>query len=498
MNPSRAAAAVAVVSLCALALAAAFPKVNAAWLSPVALTGLFAVWMRAKPRAAFWLAYLAGVIYFAVCFSWFGETAGAFLGPFAFIIAAGPAVLEAFAFGLAGLVTAYAVRHVAPALAPLCAAAAFVVFEWLRSSGPFGVPIGQLAPPFVSTPLAPLAAFIGGYGLAFLVVVTSAYAAAALLDRSRERVREFVIVAGIAIVATIAANVVWPARAIAAPTIRVAAIQGNIKQTLKNEHSAQSLALAIHRYTSLTRTLANDHVQLILWPETVITTDLSTIENRALSVQFGKLAASLHATLVVGAFSSDNVHSYNTMWTYGPTGLPIAIYRKRQLVPFGETLPGGSLLRGLPFTDLVPDFGEGTDRGITDPSGFAFAPLTCWESDFGDLAIDQAQHGAKFLAIPTDDAWFGESAGPYQQAQLASLRSIETGRWVLRAASTGVSGIIAPNGRYTQASLLDTQAVITGEIGGPQPGPYVAIGPLPIGIALIVLAGVPFLIRWRT
>jgi len=497
MNPSRAAAAVAVVSLCALALTAAFPKLNAAWLSPVALIGLFAVWMRAKPRAAFWLAYLAGVIYFSVCFSWFGETAGAFLGPFAFIIAAGPALLEAFAFGLAGLVTAYAVRHVAPTFAPLCAAAAFVVFEWLRSSGPFGVPIGQLAPPFVSTPLAPLAAFIGGYGLAFTIVVTSAYAAAALLDRTRERVRECATVAGIVIVATIAANVFWPARTIAAPTIRVAAVQGNIKQTLKNEHSAQSLALAIDRYTSLTKTLANDHVQLILWPETVITTDLSSIESRALSRQFGQLAASLHATLVVGAFSSDYVHSYNSLFTYGPSGSLIAIYRKRQLVPFGETLPGGTLLRGLPFADLVPDFGEGTDRGITDPSGFAFAPLTCWESDFGDLAIDQAQHGAKFLAIPTDDAWFGESAGPYQQAQLASLRAIETGRWVLRAASTGVSGIIAPNGRYSQASLLNTQAVITGDIGGPQPGPYVTIGPLPVGIALIVVALAPFLIRRR-
>ena len=497
MNPSRAAAPLAAVLLCALALAAAFPKLNAAWLSPVALVGLFAVWMRAKPKAAFGLGYAAGVLYFALCFSWFGETAGAFLGPFAFLISSGPAVIEAVAFGLAGLVTAYAVRYVAAPLAPLAGAAAFVAFEWLRSSGEFGVPFGQLAAPFVATPLAPLAAFVGGYGLTFTIAVAAAYAAAALLDRSRERVRALAVVLGIGILATIAANLTWPARTILTPTISVAAVQGNIKQTLKNEHSADSLKLAVDRYTALTQTLANQHVRLILWPETVITTDLGNPQNAALSTQFGDLAKSLGAMLVVGAFQSDSARYYNALWVYGTGGAPMAIYRKRQLVPFAEYLPGGAALRRLPFTNLVSDFGRGSDRGIIDPTGLSFSPLICWESVFGDLAIDQTQHGSQLLAIATDDAWFGESAGPYQHAQIASLRAIETGRWVLRAASTGISGSIAPNGRYTHVSKLDTQAVVVGNVGVPQPGPYARIGPLPIGVALLILALGPFVVRRR-
>jgi len=497
MNPSRAAAPLAAVLLCALALAAAFPKLNAAWLGPVALVGLFAVWMRAKPKAAFGLGYVAGVLYFALCFSWFGETAGAFLGPFAFLISAGPAVLEAIAFGLAGLVTAYAVRYVAAPFAPLAGAAAFVAFEWLRSSGEFGVPFGQIAPPFVATPLAPLAAFVGGYGLTFTIAVAAAYAAAAMLDRSRERVRAFAVVLGIGILATITANLTWPARTILTPAIRVAAVQGDIKQTLKNEHSADSLKLAVGRYTALTQTLANRHVRLILWPETVITTNLGNPKNAALSAQFGALAKSLGAMLVVGAFQGDTTPYYNALWVYGAGGAPVAVYRKRQLVPFAEYLPGGAALRGLPFTDLIADFARGTDRGIIDPNGLAFSPLICWESVFGDLAVDQAQHGSQLLAIATDDAWFGESAGPYQHAQIASLRAIETGRWVLRAASTGISGIIAPNGRYTQASELDTQTVVVGDVGVPEPGPYASIGPLPVGIALLILACGPFLVRRR-
>ncbi len=494
MNPSRAAP-IAVVLLCALALAAAFPKLNAAWLSPVALTGLFAVWMRAKPKAAFGLGYVAGFLYFALCFSWFGETAGAFLGPFAFLLSCGPAVAEAFAFALAGLVTAYAVRHVAAPLVPLVAAAAFVVFEWLRSSGTLGVPLGQIAPPFVSTPLAPLAAFVGGYGLTFAVAISAAYAAAAVLDRSRERVRACAVVVGTVIVATVAANFAWPARAILTPTTRVAAVQGDIKQSLKNEHSGESLKLAIDRYTTRTKTLANQHVRLILWPETVITTDLGNPANAGLSMQFGALAKSLDAMLVVGAFQADTAGYYNALWVYGTGGAPMAIYRKRQLVPFAEFLPGGAALRSLPFTNLISDFSRGTDRGIIDPNGLAFSPLICWESMFGGLAVDQAQHGSQLLTVATDDAWFGESAGPYQHAQIASLRAIETGRWVLRAASTGVSGIIAPDGRYTQASELDTQTVVVGTVGVPQPGPYANIGPQPIGFALLVLALGPFLVR---
>ena len=90
------------------------------------------------------------------------------------------------------------------------------------------------------------------------------------------------------------------------------------------------------------------------------------------------------------------------------------------------------------------------------------------------------------MIVSTDDAWFGHTGGPYQHAQLAQLRAVETGRWVIRAASTGISGIIAPDGHYVQRSALEEQAVIVGNIGAPQPTLFARIGPH--AIALVMLA----------
>jgi apolipoprotein N-acyltransferase len=79
----------------------------------------------------------------------------------------------------------------------------------------------------------------------------------------------------------------------------------------------------------------------------------------------------------------------------------------------------------------------------------------------------------------------------------ATLRAVETGRWVLRAGATGISGIIAPDGTWTQRTTLGGAATVVGEVGAPAPGPYAVIGPLPVGLAMLVLALAPFLTRRR-
>jgi apolipoprotein N-acyltransferase len=100
----------------------------------------------------------------------------------------------------------------------------------------------------------------------------------------------------------------------------------------------------------------------------------------------------------------------------------------------------------------------------------------CWESAFSQLAVTSVHDGADALIVATDDAWFGTTAGPYQHAQIAQMRAIETGRWVVRAASTGISGIVAPDGRYVAASRLNQQAIVAGSIGEPVNTAYDAIG----------------------
>lgn len=465
--------------MCAAALHAAFPRWNAAWLAPVALAGLFATWATLPPRAAALTGYVAGLVFFSLDFSWFGETAGKLVGPFAFVLDLGPAIFEALAFALAGAIASLAWRRPSP-WAPIVAAAGFTVAEWLRSSGLLGVPFYQIGVPFAETPLAPLAAFVGGYGLTFAVAALGAALAAAVLDRAR--IRFFASTVAAIAAATALAWWAWPARTFAPGYISVAAVQGNIKQELK--WSAPALALAVDRYTSMTAALQARKPALVVWPETVITTNLAG--DPQLQARFGALARRMQALLVVGSVEASPGGEYNDLFFFDATGTLAQVYRKRQLVPFAEYLPGPSWLRALPGANLVSNFKTGTDPAVVD-ARLGVAPLICWESVFGDLAQAQAARGARVFAIATDDAWFGSSDGPYAHAQVATLRAVETGRWVVRAAATGISGIIAPDGSWRARSGLETQETVAGAIGDARPTLYARLGPHPIGLALVLL-----------
>jgi apolipoprotein N-acyltransferase len=475
-----------------------------AWLAPFALGGLFALWMTLAPRAAAAAGYLAGLVFFALSFSWFGETAGALLGPFGFLLDLAPAAIEALAFAVAAAIASLAAQRLRGAWIPVVAAAGFTLVELLRSSGLLGVPLYQIGAAFVETPLAPLAAFGGIYALTFAVALLGAAlgAAAAEPDRRRAALRAGLIALATGTAAT-AAWAAWPARQSTPPALRVAAVQGNITQSVKWE--AASLPRAVARYTALTTGLRAFKPDFVLWPETVITTDLlvdptlSAIPQNAelvasgtrLRAQFGELAHSLGAVIAVGSDEATATSAYNDLVFFDPGRSPEQVYRKRRLVPFAEFLPGPDWLRRLPFASLVSSFASGSDSRPIDVR-LRVAPMICWEAVFSDLAQTQAAEGARFFAVATDDAWFGASDGPYAQAQIAQLRAIETGRWIVRAAATGISGIVAPDGHWQSRTELETQAVVTGAIGEPQPTVYSRLGPWPIGVALAALVAAAF------
>jgi len=489
---------------CAFALHLAFPRVGAAWLAPFALGGLFWLWMTLAPRAAAAAGYAGGLIYFALNFNWFGETAGALLGPFGFILDLAPAAIEALAFAVAAAIASLAAQRLRGPWIPIVAAAGFTVTELLRSSGVLGVPLYQIGAAFAETPLAALAAFGGIYGLTFAVALLGAALGAAFAEPDRRRAVVqtacFALATGAGAAAAWAA---WPARHPEPHALRVAAVQGNITQSVKWE--AASLPRAVARYTALTRGLRSFKPQFVLWPETVITTDLlvdpvlaAIPQNAELAAsgarlrrRFGALARSLGAVIAVGTDEATATANYDDLLFFSGDRDDPQVYRKRRLVPFAEFLPGPEWLRGLPFANLISRFASGSD-GPPVGEQLRVGPLICWEAVFTELAQRQAGNGARFLAVATDDAWFGASDGPYAQAQIAQLRAIETGRWVVRAAATGISGIIAPDGRWQSRSELETQGVVTGTIGEPQPTVYSRLGPWPIGIALAALAATAF------
>jgi apolipoprotein N-acyltransferase len=436
-------------------------------------------------------------------YSWFGVTAASLVGPYGFITVLGPAVGDALAFAFAGAAASIAFRHAPGLLGPLAAAAAFAICEWLRSVGMLGVPFAQVGYSQATSIFAALAAYGGSIFITFAVGAIGAVLAASFADRARST-QTVAGLFGIAIV-TLGANVFWPARHAPPATIPVSAIQGNIKQQTKWD--PQSFYLAFARYVELTQTTQSTHPQFVLWPETVITAAIGDDDAlapkdvpaaREVRKRFGALAQSLNATLAVGSLELSQSGLHNALYFFSPNGTLEDVYRKRQLVPYAEWIPvGSSLLRWFPYLDQLGREVPGRDPSVVPAGQLDVAPLICWESAFSDVVHDQIARGASMLAISTDDAWFGESAGPYQHAQIAQIRAIESGRWVLRAAATGISGIIAPDGHWTQHSNLDEQVAINGFVGPPVQTLFATLGPWNVAYILFGFYVVALVIGWR-
>jgi apolipoprotein N-acyltransferase len=467
-----------IAACAALALAAAFPKLGAAWLVPFAAVAQFWVWQGASWKWAALLGWFEGIIFFAIGFAWIGHTVGGYIGVFGPFLPFGPALVEAPFFALAGALATVAYGRMRPALAPLGAAAAFTIAEWLRSVGVLGAPFDQLGYTQADTPLRAIAAYAGTYGITFVLCVCGAYVADALRRRTWHALVAAVTV--LAVVASIA-WLAWPARRLPPPTIEVAAVQGNIAQSLK----WNALDLAITRYTLMTNIATARKPKLIVWPETVITTTLDL--DPILIMRFKSLAIESHATIVAGSLSLQRRRMYNALYLFQPNG-SYEIYAKRQLVPFAESFPGRSFLSWLPYVgQLSGRFSTGAVDGVYSTAALTIAPLICWESAFADLAFAQVRRGAQLLVISTDDAWFGTTSGPYMHAQIAQLRAVESGTYVVRAAATGISGIIAPDGTWQKRSRMEEQVVVGGKVGPPVPTVFARIGPTAVALALVTL-----------
>jgi apolipoprotein N-acyltransferase len=473
----------------AVALAAAFPKVGAAWLVPFGAAALFWLWQGASWKYAALLGWFAGIVFFALDFAWVGHTVGHYIGIFGPFLALGPALIEAPFFALAGALAAVAYARMHPSVAPLGAAAAFTICEWVRSIGVLAAPFDQLGYTQAESPLRAVAAYAGTYGVTFVLCAFGAYLADAL--RRRTFVPLAVAIAGIGLVGG-AAWYAWPARTVPPPTIRVAAIQGNIAQSFK----WSSLNLAVKRYTSMTKTASAGHPQLIVWPETVITTQLDVYPS--LLERFRTLARRARATIVAGSLAGGPAALYNALYVISPDGT-YSIYDKRQLVPFAEWFPGRAFLSWLPYIGaLNGGLTPGQLDGVYKAGPLTIAPLVCWESAFADLAYAQVQKGADLLVVSTDDAWFGKTSGPYMHAQIAQLRAIESGAYVVRAAATGISGVIAPDGSWQTRSALDRRTIVSGLVGPRVPTFFSKIGPTRVAAALIALYAFFFLTASET
>ena len=169
--------------------------------------------------------------------------------------------------------------------------------------------------------------------------------------------------------------------------------------------------------------------------------------------------------LAGGPYHDERGRTFNSAYLYSPTGNLTARYDKVQLVPFGEYVPGRAwlpLLTRYHVRDF--DFAAGAVHRVLQAGTIAVGPMICFESTFPTIGWQLAERRAQVLVVITNDAWFGRTAAAAQHQQMAVLRAVETGRWVLRGASTGISSIIAPDGRVVAKAGLYKQSVLTAKV----------------------------------
>jgi apolipoprotein N-acyltransferase len=246
------------------------------------------------------------------------------------------------------------------------------------------------------------------------------------------------------------------------PSLRVGLLQGNIDQSRKWDRDFQATTLTI--YEALARRAAADRPSLIVWPETAVPFFLR--REPELGGRVHRLVAEIGIPMLIGSpdVGADR-RLYNTAFLLDGGGVVRGRYDKRHLVPFGEYVPLQPLLFFLDKLVVgIGDFGRGRDAALLPLGSARFGVTICYEVIFPAEVREFARAGAQFLVNITNDAWFGESGAPYQHLAMAAMRAVENGMYLVRAANTGITAVVAPSGEIREASRLFTRDAVVAPI----------------------------------
>jgi apolipoprotein N-acyltransferase len=329
------------------------------------------------------------------------------------------------------------------------------------------------------SPLKGFAPILGVYGVSLALLLSAALMLFALLASGRQR-----------LAALCAVIMIWASgfgldrhnwTAPVGEPLLVSLIQANIDQELKWQRD--QLVPTIELYTELTMSIQDS--DLIIWPETAIPAFLYRVDEEVLT-PLGAVLNKNGGELLVGlpVWDKERKRYFNAMVSRG--GIE-GSYHKRHLVPLGEYTPLKHLLQ--PFIDWMEipmsQFTAGAqEQPLMILAGHPVGISICYEDAFGEEVIT-ALPQAKFLINASNDSWFGDSLAPPQHLQIARMRSLETGRYLLRATNTGISALIAPKGELNSTAPPFEVATLTGYIQ-PMAGmtPYATVG----NYAVVILA----------
>ena len=483
-------ASLAIAFLAGAVFVAALPPLSLAPLALLAFITLFAVLNRRSASEAFAIGWSFGLGQFAVGISWVAESfyvdAERF-GTLAVPAVAGLAAVLALFPALAALAHSRLVRLRAFAGAPVAAvafAATWTGAEWLRGHVVTGFPWNLAAYALTDLPaIRQPAAWVGSYGLSFLVALAGAWLGAALLARGRARALPFGL--ALALIALTWGAGTWRAGQELRPEsgVRVRIVQGNIPQTEKWAPGSRERMLE----TYLRLSARPGRFDVLLWPETAFPGFLDEDATAR-----ARIADSLPEGVLLLTGAPDRVESeggtryFNTIQAYDRRGEVLNGYAKHHLVPFGEYVPQRDWLPLPRMVESLGDFSPGTGpRTLTLAGVPPVAPAICYEIIFPGHVVDGLVR-PDWIFNATNDAWFGTTFGPEQHLGAARMRAVEEGLPVFRAANTGISAVIDAHGEVLRRLDLDRAGIIDAELPSALPRTlYARVGDLVLPLLII-------------
>jgi apolipoprotein N-acyltransferase len=477
-------------SLSGLLLALSFPRYGHPAVAWVALTPLLLA-LLGTPRSyerpvnpmgrAFALGLLTGAVFFTGTLYWITRVMAIYGGLSLWVAVIINAALIAY-LSLFPAIFAIVVRRlalargtIALAVAPLVWVATELGRTYLLTGFPW-VLLGYSQARVL--PIAQLASLFGVCGVSMLVAAVNASLVSIALrvtSTPRERSSAIALSFPVGVFALVAVVAVWGSRRVSTAEltrmgdpIRVGLVQGNVDQ---GEKWDPARAAAIFQdYLRLTRAAIDRGAELVLWPES--STPFYFEEDRPGAESVRTLARAAHVSILVGSdqieWKIDKTQRvpdkyYNSAFLVRPDGTTAGFYRKMHLVPFGEYVPLKELLFFAgPLVEAVGPFSAGTEPSLLPVNGHLMSVAICYEVVYPNLIRQFVARGSELLSTITNDAWFGRTSAPYQHFEQASMRAVEEGRYLVRSANTGISGIVDPYGRVLERTDIFQQAVLVG------------------------------------
>lgn len=428
-------------------------------------------------RGAYGYGFFFFFCFYVVVFHWFvnmypldfisGMTPAAALA----VVLAGSLGLSAFQAAFGGLLfvlirIAFRIRFFTrfKLLRPFCAAGLWAIYEWTQTLGWWGVPWGRL-PLGQSEYLVGLqtASLFGSYFVTFLLVAVNFCIAYAVKERAALRTMTIAVVA-ILIFQYGVGTLLYFADTESENAVRVAAVQGNVSSQEKWTEESRERTLEVYREYTLSAAEAG--ADIVVWPETAL--PYTVTENNSMGAYCSSLAIQADVTVLVGAFTeSEDGALCNSMICFLSDGsIHETVYSKQKLVPFGEYVPMRAVFEFLipPLAELVmssDDIVAGEGANVISLDNVNIGCLVCFDSIYEELTRSSVLEGAELICLSTNDSWFTDSAALYMHNAQAQLRAIESGRYIVRAANTGISTVIDARGRVLKRTepLVDEMLI---------------------------------------